>query len=245
MPRYKITLEYLGTGMVGWQKQKEGVSVQGVLESAIYSFSGEEVQVVAAGRTDAGVHATGQIAHFDLSKRFETKTIQRAINHFCKPNLIGVVSAEEVGEDFHARFSARMRHYSFRIINRQAPVIIDLGRCWWLRKELDIPQVQQAGSYLEGCHDFTSFRSTNCQAKSPIRTIEKLEVKKEGEEIFINVSAISFLHHMVRNIVGSLVLVGLGRWSPDKIQEVLNAKDRTKAGAKAPADGLYFTGVEY
>jgi tRNA pseudouridine38-40 synthase len=245
MPRFKITLEYLGTGLVGWQKQKQGSSVQGVLESAIYSFSGEEVQVVGAGRTDAGVHATGQVAHFDLKKEFEADAVQRAINHFCKPNLIGVIEAEEVREDFHARFTASMRHYSFRIINRRAPVIIELGRCWWLRNELDFIAMQEAAKYLEGYHDFTSFRSTNCQAKSPMRTINNIDLIKQGEEIFINISALSFLHHMVRNIAGSLVMVGLRRWQPQKIKEVLEAKDRTKAGAKAPAEGLYFTGVEY
>ncbi|MDF2965005.1 MAG: truA [Rickettsiaceae bacterium] len=245
MARYKIIVEYVGTNFCGWQRQASGLSVQGLLEEAISKFTNEQVTVTGAGRTDAGVHAIGQVAHFDLVKDFTPYTVLRAINHFLNPNLIAVQECEIVSEDFHARFSAKRRHYMYRIINREGKLIIDVDRAWQVRQLLDLNKMQQAAHYLIGEHDFTSFRTVHCQARSPIKTIERIELEKNYNEIRLHISAPSFLHHMVRNIVGALVKVGVGLLQPEGIKDILLAKDRSKAPPTAPAHGLYFTKIEY
>jgi tRNA pseudouridine38-40 synthase len=244
--RYKLTIEYIGTHISGWQFQTHIISVQGILEEAIYHFCGEKVLLHAAGRTDAGVHAVGQIAHVDLSKYYDPYRLMEAINHFAKQHTVGIIACEIANLDFHARFSAKARHYVYRIINRPGRTIIDQERAWWIKHKLDVDKMRESAKYLIGNHDFTSFRAKICQAKSPIRTISKIEIVQTGaEEIRIYVSAPSFLHHMVRNIVGSLVLVGNGKWQPQDIQKALEAKDRAAAGITAPAYGLYFLKVDY
>lgn len=243
--RYKITVEYLGTGLTGWQRQSNVISVQQIIEEAIYQFSGEKIIVFAAGRTDAGVHAVGQVAHFDLTRYHDPYRVMQAINHFIRPHPVGITSCLSVGSDFNARFSAKARHYLYRIINRASKVVIDADRAWWIRLPLDLTAMQQGAGYLIGNHDFTSFRSSQCQAKSPIKTLSQLDLTKENEEIHFRLSAPSFLHHMVRNIVGTLVLVGLGKEQPESIKTALESKNRKAAGITAPACGLYFTKVDY
>ena len=243
--RYKLTIEYIGTHISGWQFQTHTISVQEILEKAIHLFCGEKVLLHAAGRTDAGVHAVGQIAHVDLSKYHDPHRLMEAINHFSKQHTVGVTACEIVDSDFHARFSAKARHYVYRIINRPGRTIIDQDRAWWIKHELDIDIMREGAKYLVGNHDFTSFRAKICQAKTPVRTISKIEIIKNSEEIRIYISAPSFLHHMVRNIVGSLVLVGNGKWQPQDIKSALEAKDRAAAGITAPACGLYFLKVDY
>jgi tRNA pseudouridine38-40 synthase len=245
MTRYKITIEYLGTNLCGWQRQKDGISAQGLLEDAINKFSNERVTVFGAGRTDAGVHATGQVAHFELTKNYPEFTVTRAINHFLKPYLIAVQACAIVDSDFHARFSATMRHYTYRIINREGKTAIDIDRVWHVREPLSIEAMKEASTYLIGTHDFTSFRTIHCQAKSPIKTIEKISLEKAGGEIKIHFSAPSFLHHMVRNIVGTLVYVGLNKITAQDVQKILDAKNRSCAPPTSPACGLYFTKVDY
>ena len=245
MYRYKVTLEYLGTAYCGWQRQKESLSLQQVIEEAIFNFSKEPVTLVIAGRTDAGVHAYGQVAHFNLKEYYDPRRLMHSINHFARPHTIGVIAAEIVDDKFHARFSAKSRHYVYKILNRKAINIIDKGLQTAIRHELDINAMQKAANYLLGYHDFTSFRARECQSKSPMRTIDKLEIIKHGDTIEVHVSALSFLHHMVRNIVGSLLLVGNGTWPPKKMQEALESKDRKAAGPTAPAEGLYLLKVDY
>ncbi|XVN41123.1 MAG: tRNA pseudouridine(38-40) synthase TruA [Rickettsia endosymbiont of Argas persicus] len=243
--RYKITIEYLGTNLSGWQRQSGVMSVQQILEEAIYKFSGEQATLFASGRTDAGVHAIAQIAHFDLSKYLEPYKIIRAVNYFVRPHLVGIVNCELVSKNFHARFSATARHYIYRILNRPNPSVINHNRVWWISILLNVAAMQESGKYLLGKHDFTSFRASSCQSKSPIKTLTKLDIIKEDEEIKLHFSAPSFLHHMVRNIVGSLVLVGKNVWQTEQIKEVLEAKDRKAAGPTAPACGLYFMKTDY
>ncbi|KIJ88919.1 tRNA pseudouridine(38-40) synthase TruA [Rickettsia asembonensis] len=245
MYRYKITIEYLGTDLAGWQRQAGVMSVQQILEEAIYKFSGEQIVLFGSGRTDAGVHAIGQVAHFDLLKHLEPHKIITAINYFVRPYAVAVWRCEIVPNNFHARFSATSRHYIYRIINRPYPSVIDLNRAWWISSPLDILAMQKAAAYLLGKHDFTSFRVSSCQSKSPIKTLTELNIVKEDEEIKLYLSAPSFLHHMVRNIVGSLVLVGKNVWQAEQIKDVLEAKDRKVAGPTAPASGLYFVKTEY
>ena len=243
--RYKLTIEYVGTGLAGWQYQNNSTSVQQIITEAIYSFSGEKVILHSAGRTDAGVHAIGQVAHFDSVKYFDPFKIMQAINHFVRPYLIGVTYCEAVSQDFHSRFTAIKRHYLYKIINRSGVVVIDKDRVWWIRQQLDIQAMREGANYLIGKHDFTSFRAKHCQAQSPIRTLDSIEIIKENFEVKVYVSAPSFLHHMVRNIVGSLALVGLGKWTPTDIKTALDVKERAAAGPTAPACGLYFLRVDY
>lgn len=245
MHRYKVILEYIGVGYCGWQKQKESLSLQQVIEDAIFSFSKEKVAVTVAGRTDAGVNAYGQVAHFDLNNYYEPRRLMQSINHFSRPHTVGVVFAEEVNLDFHARFSAKSRHYVYKILNRPSINIINNGFMYWVRHDLDTEKMQEAANFLLGRHDFSSFRASECQSNSPIRTLDKIDIIRQGDIIEIHISALSFLHHMVRNIVGSLVLVGSGKWKPIQIKEVLEAKDRKAAGPTAPACGLYFLKVDY
>lgn len=245
MPRYKITIEYDGTGISGWQRQINSSSVQQFIEEAIEKFSQEKVTVHGAGRTDSGVHALAQVAHFDLKKSYPDFIVQRAINHYLKPNRIIITDCEIVNETFHARFSAKKRHYRYIILNRPSPSSIDLDRSWHIREKLDIEKMQQAASILVGEHDFTSFRTMRCQALSPIKTIDEIKIHQEEEKIIVNISAKSFLHHMVRNIIGTIVPVGLGKISVEDISKIIQAKDRKEAGVTAPAQGLYFKKVEY
>lgn len=243
--RYKITLEYLGAGYCGWQRQSGSLSLQQIVEEAIYHFSKQQVTIVAAGRTDAGVNAYGQVAHFDLEKNFEPRRLMHSINHFCRKHTIGVINAESVDSSFDARFSAKSRHYVYKILNRKSVNIINNGLACWVRHDINLDNMRRAAQYLIGKHDFTSFRASECQAKSPVKTLDKIEIIQHGENIEIYVSALSFLHHMVRNIVGSLLMVGKGHWSHERIKEVLEAKDRRYAGPTANAEGLYFLKVDY
>lgn len=245
MPRYRITIEYDGTPFVGWQVQPLGPSVQGRLQEAIFKFTGETVHVQGAGRTDAGVHASGQVAHFDLTRPREIHKVRDAVNFHLKPDPITVLTASEVPDAFHARFSAIGRHYLYRILNRAAPAALDRDRVWRIIQPLDTAAMATAARHLLGNHDFTTFRSSSCQARSPVKTLDRLDVTRIGEEIRIEASARSFLHHQVRSMVGSLKLVGEGRWTPEDLRAALVARDRTRCGAMAPSAGLYLTQVDY
>jgi tRNA pseudouridine38-40 synthase len=245
MPRYKLVLEYDGAPFRGWQRQSNGPSVQASLEAAVAAFCGEEVQVVAAGRTDAGVHARGQVAHLDLGREVSVETLRNALNHHLKPQPVVVLEASAVDPDFHARFAARMRHYRYRIVNRRAPLALERGRAWLVPCRLDAEMMHEAGQRLVGQHDFTSFRSALCQARSPVKTLAQLSVVRCGDEIELWARARSFLHHQVRNMVGTLKLVGAGRWPVERIDAVLAARDRAAAGPTAPACGLCLMQVDY
>ncbi len=245
--RYKITIEYDGTNLLGWQKQTEGFTVQGYVESAIEKFSHKTVEIVGAGRTDTGVHATHQVAHFDLDTTLSPFRIMGAINAHLQ-NLkapVSILEIQEVDDDFHARFSAIMRGYIYKISNRRSPLILDNKRKWQVGYPLDIEKMQIGANYLIGQHDFSSFRGAGCQALSPIKSIENITINKTGDDIDIIIVAKSFLYHQVRNIVGTLKAVGEGRFTPEDIKTILENKDRTKAGATAPAHGLYLNKVEY
>ena len=245
MPRYKLTIEYDGTPFVGWQRQENGPSVQGALEEAVLAFSGERTSVSGAGRTDAGVHAMGQVAHFDLATEKPVDTVRSAINFHLKPNPIAVTEVEIVPADFHARFSATARRYRYLILNRRAPPALDRGRVWHVPVPLDTGAMAEAASLLIGHHDFNSFRSTACQAKSSIRTLDQLDVMRVDEKIQIDVGARSFLHNQVRILVGTLQFVGRGQWSQCDVAEALAARDRTRAGPTAPPQGLCLIEVRY
>jgi tRNA pseudouridine38-40 synthase len=245
MPRYRITIEYDGTPFVGWQIQADGQSVQGELVRAIAKFSGEETSVRGAGRTDAGVHALGQVAHFDLQKRWEPFKIREALNFHLKPNPIVVLDCAEVPPTFDARFSATARHYLYRILNRRAPPALDRNRVWWQPIPLDADLMHEAAQKLVGRHDFSTFRAAGCQAKSPVKTLDRLDVSRVGQEIHIRASARSFMHNQVRSMVGSLKLVGAGRWSVADLVRALEARDRKACGPVAPAHGLYLVGVDF
>jgi tRNA pseudouridine38-40 synthase len=243
--RYKITLEYVGAGFCGWQRQAEALSLQQLIEEAIFKFSKESVLVTAAGRTDAGVNAYGQVASFDLATFYEPRRVMHSINHFCRPHKVGVTDCRLVDQDFNARFSAKQRYYVYKIINRQSINIINAGLQYWVREPLDVELMRKAASYLIGKHDFSSFRAAQCQSSSPVKTISNIEITREGENIEIYVSAISFLHHMVRNIVGNLLQVGKGIWPPEKMKEILEQRNRSRGAPTAPAEGLYFLKVDY
>lgn len=250
--RWKLTIEYDGTGFVGWQRQTSDISVQGCIETAIQAFCGEAVTLHVAGRTDAGVHAVGQVAHVDLEKTSTEKTVRDAINAHLRPHPIAVVKAEPVSADFHARFGAIHRVYCYKILmNRWADPTLESSRVWHVGADLDVKAMHEAARHLLGTHDFSSFRAAECQAKSPLRTLDRLEVVETshnlsfGRHMEIWAGARSFLHHQIRNIVGTLKLVGEGKWTPGDVKQALEAKDRTKAGPMAPASGLYFVRVDY
>jgi tRNA pseudouridine38-40 synthase len=245
MPRYRLLVEYLGTPFVGWQRQDSGMSVQGLLEAAIARFCQQDLTVFAAGRTDAGVHATGQVVHVDLPRDYPADTVRDALNFYMKPKPVTVVAAEAVGDDFHARFSAIGRAYVYRIVNRRAPLALDRDRAWWVPVGLDADAMAEGAALLLGHHDFSSFRARDCQANSPMKTLDVLSVTRVGEEIRIDAAARSFLHHQVRNMVGTLRLVGEGKWRPADMRAALEARDRKAGGPTAPARGLYLTGVRY
>ena len=243
--RCKLTLEYDGGGFVGWQRQANGLSVQQALEEAVQRFCGETVAAVAAGRTDAGVHATGQVAHVDLEREASPETLRDALNFHLKPLPVSILSAEVAPEGFHARFSAVQRRYLYRIVNRRAPLALDSSRAWRVPQPLDAEAMHRAAQALVGRQDFTSFRASLCQAASAVKTLDRLDVARQGEELTIRAEARSFLHHQVRNMVGSLRLVGEGRWSEPDLARALEARDRTAAGPTAPAHGLYLIEVRY
>ncbi len=245
MNRYKLTIEYDGSPFVGWQRQNNGVSVQGCIEEAIFKFCQERVTITGAGRTDAGVHALGQVAHFDCARDLDSFKISEALNFHLHPHPIAILSAEKVDESFHARFSAKERSYIYRIVNRRAPLTVDRGRGWLVASPLDHIIMEQAAQNLVGTYDFTTFRDSECQAKSPVKTIHEIKLQRNFDEIMLYIRAPSFLHHMVRNITGSLMLVGTGKWSIDDFINARDAKDRTKGGPTAPPDGLCFLKVMY
>ena len=245
MPRYRITVEYDGRGFVGWQHQDNGPSVQAALEEAIFRFCGEKPRVYGAGRTDAGVHARGQVAHFDLTRVAKPKTIRDALNFHLRPAAVVVLSAAEAPDSFNARTSAKERAYLYRIVNRRAPLALDIGRAWHIAKKLDAAAMHRAAQHLVGKHDFTTFRASVCQAKSPLKTLNLLTVERHGDEIRIIARARSFLHHQVRNITGTLCLVGEGKWAESDVAAALTARDRAKGGPTAPPEGLYLTEVVY
>jgi len=245
MTRYRITVEYDGGPFVGWQIQDNGPSVQAALVEAIAGFSQERVAVRGAGRTDAGVHARGQVAHFDLQREMEPDRIRDAINFHLKPAPIAVLHCEAVSPEFDARFSATRRDYEYIIVNRRAPLTLDAGRAWRVPVPLDAEAMHEAARALLGCHDFTTFRSVHCQARSPIKTLDLLEVERSGERVLIRASARSFMHNQVRSMVGSLKLVGEGKWSADDLRAALEARDRSACGPVAPACGLYLDSVAY
>ena len=245
MPRYRVTLEYDGTPFVGWQRQENGPSVQQALEAALAKFTGEAPATFGAGRTDAGVHAAGQVAHFDLARGWDPVRIREALNFHLQPDPIVVLDAAEVAANFHARLSATRRRYRYRILNRRSPPALDRDRVWHVREPLDHAAMADAARTLVGNHDFTSFRAASCQAKSPVKTLDLLEVAREGDEILVCAAARSFLHHQVRNMVGTLALVGEGKWSRADVDRALAARDRSAAGPTAPAQGLCLLGVDY
>jgi tRNA pseudouridine38-40 synthase len=245
MPRFKLTLEYDGTPFVGWQRQGNGPTVQASLEAAIKKFCGEDVASYAAGRTDAGVHALGQVAHVDLTKDWPPETVRNALNYHLQPDPVTILSVARVADDFHARLTATGRAYLYRILSRPAPPAVDRSRVWHVPHALDVDAMHAAAQELVGHHDFTTFRASFCQAKSPMKTLDRLDVSRAGEEIQVQAAARSFLHHQVRNMVGTLKLVGEGKWSPRDVAEALAARDRTKGGPTAPPDGLYLVRVIY
>ncbi|MBP7710319.1 MAG: tRNA pseudouridine(38-40) synthase TruA [Rickettsiales bacterium] len=245
--RYKLTIEYDGSSYCGFQKQF-GISeksVEEVLEEAVFKMSQEHPKIMVCGRTDAGVHALGQVVHFDLEKKFSEHQIILGLNSYLREENVVILNCELVDENFHARFNAKMRHYRYVIVNRRAPMVLQRNRAWHVAQKLDIEAMRQSAKFLIGEHDFSSFRDAECQGKSPVKTIERIEITQNGEEIFIEVSAKSFLHHMVRNIVGTLVWVGSGKIEALEMKKILEARNRTKSGPNAPAVGLYFLRVDY
>jgi len=245
MPRYRLVLEYDGTPFAGWQRQADLPTVQQTLEEAIARFSGETITTQAAGRTDAGVHALGQVVHFDLVREWDANRIREALNFHLKPNPVAVVGAQAVGPEFEARFSALARHYEYRILNRRARPALEENRVWHVAVKLDAEAMHAAAQLVIGKHDFTTFRDSQCQAKSPVKTLDRFAVHREANHVVITTSARSFLHHQVRSMVGSLKLVGEGRWVPQEMREALDARDRSRCGPIAPAAGLYLTKVDY
>lgn len=245
MPRYKLTIEYHGGPFVGWQRQAEGASVQGALETALDALEPGPHAIQGAGRTDAGVHATGQVAHCDTVRVWEPFRLAEALNWHLKPAPIAVVLAETAPPEFHARFDATYRRYRYRLVCRRAPLTIERGIAWRVPGPLDLEAMCQAGQHLSGRHDFTTFRSAQCQSASPIKTLDEIVIAAEGADISLGFGARSFLHNQVRSLVGTLVQVGSGRWQPDRVATALGARNRAACGPVAPPDGLCLTAVEY
>lgn len=245
MPRYKLTIEYDGTPFVGWQRQANGLSVQQALEEAVLAFCGQDVRSQTAGRTDAGVHALGQVAHIDLDRDWDPFRVREALNYHLKPHPIAILFCEAVGTEFEARFSATARRYEYRILNRRARPALEANRVWHVAVPLDAQAMHIAAQTVLGLHDFTTFRAAECQASSPMRTLDRLDVSREGDVVVIRAAARSFLHHQVRSLTGSLKLVGEGKWPVSGLRAALDARDRARCGAMAPSSGLYLVGVDY
>lgn len=245
MTRFALTVEYDGRPFCGWQRQAHGSSVQGVLEDAVFAVTGERATVYGAGRTDAGVHALAMRAHVDVTKPFAPFRLGEALNALVRPAPVAVLACETVPEDWHARFSCHARHYAYHVVNRRAPLSWEAGLAWQVPRPLDEAAMATGAAALVGRHDFTTFRSAHCQAESPVRTLDQLEVTRDGERVSVRASARSFLHHQVRSMVGCLALVGMGRWSVEQLADALAARDRAMLGLNAPPDGLWFVGADY
>ncbi len=245
MARYRLDIEYDGAAFCGWQRQANGLAVQQVIEDALTLVDGAKAVIRGAGRTDTGVHATGQVAHVDLNKDWRPDKLRDAVNANMRPHLVAVRNASLVGDDFDARHSATKRHYLYRIVNRRAPLTVDAGHAWLVKPKLDAQAMHEAAQELVGKFDFSTFRDSDCQAESPIRTLERLDVSRVGDEIHVYTSARSFLHRQVRSMVGSLEHVGSGKWRARDLREALDSRDRARCGTVAPADGLYLIGVDY
>lgn len=245
MTRFALTIEYDGAPYMGWQWQDHGPSVQGAIEEAIFKTTNEKTLVYSAGRTDAGVHALGMRAHVDVEKPLKPFRLMEAINAHLRPHPIAVLACEEVPDEWHARFSCIGRAYQYRILNRRASLTLEKGRVWRIGPELDAAAMHEAAQLLTGTHDFTTFRSTACQSASPVKTLDRLDVRREGQHVVVEAAALSFLHHQVRSMVGSLAAVGLGRWTADDLQAALEAKDRAALAENAPPEGLYFVRALY
>lgn len=245
MPRYKLTIEYDGTPFNGWQRQRDQPSVQQAIEDAVFKFSGDVVSVVGAGRTDTGVHATGQVAHLDLTKEWAADRVRQAVNFHLRPQPVVIRDVEHVDDDFSARFSASARHYRYHIVNRHTPLALKIGRAWHVKRPLDVEVMHKAAQQLVGTFDFTTFRHVHCQAKSPVKTLDQLDVVRHDDDVIIETSARSYLHNQVRSFVGSLVQVGIGKWSEADLKNALVACDRQRCGPVAPANGLYLCKVDY
>jgi tRNA pseudouridine38-40 synthase len=245
MPRYKLTLEYHGGPFAGWQRQRNGPSVQGAVEAALRALEPDAPGIAGAGRTDAGVHATGQVAHCDLAVKWEPFRLAEALNWHLRPAPVAVLAAERVAADFHARFSATGRRYLYRILCRRAPLTVDKGLAWRVGHDLDAAAMQAAADSLIGRHDFTTFRSAQCQAESPVKTLDEFRVERAGAEIRFHLAARSFLHNQVRSFVGTLERVGVGKWPVERVAAALTARDRAECGPVAPPEGLYLTEVVY
>ena len=245
MPRYRLLIEYDGGPFVGWQMQAGGPSVQGAITQAIAAFADAKVTVHGAGRTDAGVHALGQVAHVDLARDWRPDRVRDALNAKLRPHPVAVLAVEKAADSFHARFSAKRRHYLYRIVNRRADLALERDRAWRVPRPLDAAAMHAAAQRLIGRHDFTTFRAADCQAKSPVKTLDRLDVERAGDEVRVHASARSFLHHQVRSMVGSLVLVGEGKWSANDFSAALAARSRAACGPVAPPEGLYLVSVDY
>jgi tRNA pseudouridine38-40 synthase len=243
--RWRLTIEFDGTPFMGWQRQDHGPSVQQALEDAAERMTGQKVAFIAAGRTDAGVHALAMNAHVDLEKKLTAHRLREGLNALLRPHPVAVLEAEEVAEDWHARFSCVGRRYLYRILNRRAPPALETNRVWHIAQQLDVSAMQQGAAHLVGRHDFTTFRSAHCQSDSPVKTLDRLEVEVAGDEVRIHAGARSFLHHQVRSRVGCLAMVGRGQWSPADIKKALEARDRAALGLNAPPHGLYFVKAVY
>ena len=245
MPRYKLTIEYDGSPFVGWQRQRNGLAIQEAIETAILAFTGETIVVHGAGRTDAGVHARGQVGHIDLARDWRPDKLREAVNAHLRPHPVAILLVEYAAADFEARFSATRRHYLYRILTRRAPPTFGQGTVWHVKRRLDAGAMHGAAQRLLGRHDFSTFRASECQANSPVRTLDAIDVTRDGDDIVIRCSARSFLHHQVRSMVGSIEHVGSGKWRADDLEDALHARDRARCGVVAPACGLYLMGVDY
>ncbi len=245
MPRYRLLVEYDGRPYRGFQAQEHLPSIQGAIEKAVLGFSGQKIRLIGAGRTDTGVHATGQVIHMDLEQDWRPAVVRDALNAYLMPQPISILEAEKVADDFHARFSATGRRYLYRILNRRSPPAVDQGRVWHVRRPIDVEAMNEAAQVLVGHHDFTTFRDMQCQSRSPLKTLDEARVWREGQEVHLVFEARSFLHRQVRSMAGSLCQVGIGRWTAADIKTLLEARDRQACGPVAPADGLYLTGVGY
>ena len=245
MTRFALTLEFDGTPFFGLQRQAHGLSVQQAVEEAAHRITGEEVTLHAAGRTDSGVHALGMRVHLDIAKDIDAFRLMEALNHHLRPLPLAVLDCVAVPDDWHARFSCIGREYLYRIANRRAPLTLDANRAWQVPQPLDAGAMHRAAQALVGRHDFTTFRSAHCQARDPVKTLDRLDVRREGQSVLIEAAARSFLHHQVRSMVGTLALVGLGQWREERVAEALAARERQALGLNAPPEGLYFVGAHY